>query len=989
LFINKVNNDKQTVGQNEYPLSDIFLKYKIEYPVIMICLRGLVVFFLFFITTCLSGQKPAQINQHPEQSSVGQGIPATVLNPVIRSIEDFINRNQENQHEKIYIHTDRTDYMQGDTIWFKAYLWFGYDQIPDTASGILYADLISSDGRVILKRKLLIQNGTAIGDFSLDTTIIPGRYSLLAYTRLMQNLNSGVPFYLTITINPVNQKFQFECIPFIIKQPGNDTLKIGMKFFEVDRTGSINNSVRHKIIYSLKIGDHLPQADSILAENTKGHVFKYSLAGISKQDSVAEFKVSVNDNHLTSEKQIRIPLQDNIDLQFFPEGGRLVSGLGSRIAFKATGEDGLGRDIAGEIRTGDDVVVSGFKSTNRGMGSFRLKPDTEKEYFAHFWYHNQKYIVPLPGASKEGCAMSVSFKGNIKDPFISLKKISSGEISTKYIIGSAYGKIWFSALVKTFTDSCRLRVPLELLPEGVCRLTVLNVFFEPECERLIYIDKNQRLKIEVIPDSSSYGARSKITLQVKAYDSGGTPVRTSLSLTVTDIGLKDQNSAFSGICAYKLLESELQGYIEDADSYFKGDSVSDSDALDLLLLTQGYRKFLPPETNNDRLKFSPEKYFDISGNIKFSGNKSGEKKFNYHNIDLTLISISEKPYFRLSHPDSLGNFIFQFPLMSGKQHLMLQAATPKKKHFNGDIFLNDPVAPPKLTGSLPVYNTIISPAAEYVSRIQAFTKSEITKIPLPGSMSRTLEEVVVKAKANPKNWWRNYEKDATKIADLDFLDPGGDRYMNINDLLVKEFGARWYNNERAGLNTVLLPCIKLVERGMNFWFPIYLVDGNVYWNGKDFDFSKLNTLSAYPVNEIKKILVIPPGKNIVMNNAYKPIIGFPQFILQSMVIIETYSKNTYRGDIQGVKKFVLDGLNAPRLFYSPRYEGTLRNSPAYDGRATLFWEPSVKTDSTGQAKVEFFTGDRKAELEVIVNGIESETGYPGQGKTIINSDLKK
>ena len=54
---------------------------------------------------------------------------------------------------------------------------------------------------------------------------------------------------------------------------------------------------------------------------------------------------------------------------------------------------------------------------------------------------------------------------------------------------------------------------------------------------------------------------------------------------------------------------------------------------------------------------------------------------------------------------------------------------------------------------------------------------------------------------------------------LILLDPGGDRYMNINDLLVKEFGAKWYNNESAGLNTVLLPCIKLVGRGMNYLVP--------------------------------------------------------------------------------------------------------------------------------------------------------------------------
>ena len=56
----------------------------------------------------------------------------------------------------------------------------------------------------------------------------------------------------------------------------------------------------------------------------------------------------------------------------------------------------------------------------------------------------------------------------------------------------------------------------------------------------------------------------------------------------------------------------------------------------------------------------------------------------------------------------------------------------------------------------------------------------------------------------------------------------------------------------------------------------------------------------------------------------------------------------------------------------------------YDGRVTIFWEPSIWTDANGQAKVEFYTSDRQTGLEVIVNGIEVESGYPGEGQAQIN-----
>jgi hypothetical protein len=941
-----------------------------------------VILFLLINTSGLFSQKSPQLIHSLNPDSSGQNSSHDSLNTRFRSIEEYIEENQGLPVEKIFLHTDRLNYIQGDTLWFKGYLWYGYDQIPDTVSGVMHVDLINSEGKILRKRKLLVQNGTSNGEFCLDTTIMPGRYALRASTKLMHNLSSGEPFYRPFTISPSNHNFRFECTPVIIKEIRNDSLKIGFRFFETDQNGNFNNSYRHEVRYSLKIGDQVT-TDSILLENTKEHILKYRLAGISSHDSVAEFGISVRENRLTSEKRISIPLQENVDLQFFPEGGNLVNGLLSKVAFKAIGTDGLGKEVSGEIRTTDDKVVATFKSTFKGMGTFLLKPLANQKYSANFWYKNQKYIVPLPQSALSGIVMSARPGSNDIDRLLSIRQAPSGEISPKYVIGSAYGKIWFSALLKSFTDSCSLKIPVELLTEGVCRLTVLNSFFEPECERLIYINKNQRFKVEVIPDSSSYSTRSKVTILIKANDPDGNPVLTNLSLAVSDMQKLPKEAGAHGISAYRLLESELKGYIEDAESYFKDDSRINENYLDLLLLTQGYRKFVSDNSKRPAIYFIAENSFNINGKITFGGSKTQERKVNYRDINLSLMSVSDKPFVGLAKPDSMGNFSFQVPLMTGKPHLMLQATTSKNKPFNGDITMDKPADLPKFS-SLPasVFNTAAS-EAEYLRPAKPVTKKEIATIPDYGLMSKTLGEVTVTAKATAKNWWRNYDKDAVKIADLDSLDPGGDRYRDLNNLLVQEFGARAYNNDNEGLNTVLLPCVQFALKGMRFWFPIYLIDGKKYWNGEGFDFTLLNTLSAFPVNEIKRILIIPPGKSIVMNYAYKPIIGFPQFILQSMVVIETYSKSTYRGDIQGVKKFILDGLDVSRVFYSPRYDGPARNNPEFDGRATLLWVPSIYTDSSGQARIDFYTGDRMTNLEVIVNGIETKSGFPGNGNVQI------
>jgi hypothetical protein len=273
------------------------------------------------------------------------------------------------------------------------------------------------------------------------------------------------------------------------------------------------------------------------------------------------------------------------------------------------------------------------------------------------------------------------------------------------------------------------------------------------------------------------------------------------------------------------------------------------------------------------------------------------------------------------------------------------------------------------------YNNVPSVITQ-TRRLQAIKKTKESKIPPAASMSFTLEEVTVKAKA--KNWYRHFDKEAMKIADLDSLDPTGKGYETVYDLLIKEFGAREVIIHRnGGIKTIVLPCVSLAA---SEYFPIYVVNGRTMFNGGESGemfLSFLEYISTIPVNEIKRIMVLPPG-NIAYHYA-DPIVIMD--VRQSLVVIETYSGNKMvRGDPEGIKTFLLEGLDVPRTFYSPVYEGPARTNPVYDGRAALFWNPIVSTDSTGQAEVSFYTSDRQASLEIIVNGIEIGSGNPGQGR---------
>ena len=929
---------------------------------------------------------------------------------VVGSVEEYRKSNASLPGEKVFLHLDRPNYMQGDTIWFKAYSWFGYDQIADTVSKVLYVDLLNPEGKIELKKKLLIQNGTSVGEFSLDKNIYPGKFTLRAYTRWMQNENTGEPFYQTVTINAINQNFQVDCFPLIIKHADGDSLRVGFRFYEIDPAGDLKSNYSHNVIYSIKIGERQLSSGQKLAANTKEQIFTNRLPAIGENDSVAVLKISIKDERLTFEKEFRIPLKEELDFQFFPEGGKLVNGLESKVAFKAIGTDGLSREVKGIIKSGDGEEVSSFGSSHKGMGAFLFKPETNKQYTAFVEYNHRQFKFSLPGAVEEGCVMSVDYKEKENVPSVSVKYSPLNANAQKYIVGSSYGKIRFVTIIKTKEDSCSAKIPVELFPEGVSRLTLLDGEFKPECERLIYIDRDQRFKIEVKPDSLFYGLRSKVSLSVKTTTPNGEAVPANLSLAVVDKEQITKDGGTGGISAYKLLESELKGNIEDASQYFKNDSLINHKALDLLLLTQGYRRFANGNAKLSVIKYYPERGFEVTGKVALHGNAN--KNFNYSDLGITILCPTENVYFDQTHSDSLGQFRFQIPLMQGKPLSLLKAFTstgklnrekiPKEKSFRGDILLDEIETPILFKTPLPPSIRIAAPTTEYVRQLQAVRKTEVSKAANGIAWHLNLPEFTIKGK--DKDWYTHFEDEASKIADLDSLDPTGKKYDNIYDLLIRDFGARKCRYEDAATETVILPCTSL---GPSKYYPIYVLNGQTYCNAGEDSFvyvSLLRGLTSIRVNEIKTLMVLPPG-NIAYHYAdskvffgdvtVKQIFGEPKIramgrfypgIKQSMVVIETYSKkNFYRGDPDGIKTFVLEGLDAPRVFYSPRYEGVTKDSKIYDGRATLYWNPSVRTNDKGEAKVEFYTGDRRTEMEVIVNGIEIGNGFTGQKVIMINS----
>jgi hypothetical protein len=128
----------------------------------------------------------------------------------------------------------------------------------------------------------------------------------------------------------------------------------------------------------------------------------------------------------------------------------------------------------------------------------------------------------------------------------------------------------------------------------------------------------------------------------------------------------------------------------------------------------------------------------------------------------------------------------------------------------------------------------------------------------------------------------------------------------------------------------------------------------------------MNTLFTYDPLKVKTI-------DVVQEKYFRSGAVFPGII----------SLKTFRGRTDGemidpnANVLAYEIVQKQRKFYSPSYDSAV-SSHMPDFRSTLYWNPSVLTDATGKAEVEFFTSDLEGEFVISVRGLSP-------GKMIANN----
>ncbi|MBS1533347.1 MAG: TonB-dependent receptor plug domain-containing protein [Bacteroidetes bacterium] len=354
---------------------------------------------------------------------------------------------------------------------------------------------------------------------------------------------------------------------------------------------------------------------------------------------------------------------EKIDVQFFPEGGELVAGVRSRVAFKAVGFNGLGKDIKGTIEDSSGNVVADFAAQHLGMGEFALVPEAGKSYHARINIAGETaFTVDLPKASPSGYTLSVN--NSEKDSIyvkisVNDKTLTTDKDKTFYVIAQSNGKVYYTTQGKLEQTTYIAAIEKNRFPEGITQFTLFDQSGEPLAERIAFIEnKADEISLTLNTNSQTFNTRDQVELNLAAKDSAGRPVTGSFSVSViNETNVNPDENSESTILNNLLLTSELKGYIEQPNYYFTNQSDKTRTDLDLLMLTQGYRRYewkeilTQPFTSTAIQQYPPERTQELTGTIT----KPGGQAIPHGKV--TLLATKQN-LVRDTTADENGRFIF-------------------------------------------------------------------------------------------------------------------------------------------------------------------------------------------------------------------------------------------------------------------------------------------------------------------------------------------
>jgi hypothetical protein len=774
---------------------------------------------------------------------------------MVKSIKERFDLYSKNAlQEKIYLHLDRSLYLIGETVWFKAYYLDGSRHRPLDMSKVAYMEVLDRENNAVVQTKFSLQKGKGNGSVIIPASIASGNYKVRCYTNWMKNFSADAYFETNISV--VN--------PFVKFDPDPDKEK-----------------------------------------------------------------------------------EDTYDVQFFPEGGYLVKGIESKVAFRATNANGKGISFKGFVINDRNDTIVRFQPAWYGIGNFLFKPQDSEKYRAVITdSKGKRYDYQLPEIRQQGYVMHVTDAADGRIKIMVTGRLNEESEPPVYLL--AHTRQAGTIVEKgTFKDGkTDFYINRAQLGDGISHIAVLNEKLKPVCERLYFKRPEKQLQIEASVSKPEFSVREKVTMNLVAAAGNDLSDLSNLSVSVY---LSDSIKALetTNMASYFLLTSDLHGTVEDPEYYFQHADKETDQALDNVMISHGWRRFKWDQVFSSRIP-AYEHLPEFDGHFVFGKVLNTRDNAPASGIDTYFSALDFPARLFVSQSDRSGNIMFELKNFTGAKEVILQTNTLKDSIYKFEVL--SPFSKQFSLGAVPSFSFDRTLGNQLLTR----------------SINMQTVNSFMPRKFKAHKPVLNDSLAFFGIPDEKYFLDDFTRFPTMEEVL-REY-VRGVMVRKRGNSFHFRMIDKLIPNTFYSSDPLVLLDGIPVFN--------INKIMAIDALKIKKVELMSSWYFLGSNN-FTGIVSF----------------STYKNDLAGfepdprVLVMPYEGVQAQREFYAPKYDSqTEVASRLPDFRNLLHWAPDITTDQTGKAQIQFFTSDQTGTYKVVVQGI---TGSGVAGSKVFSFDVGK
>ena len=638
-------------------------------------------------------------------------------------------------------------------------------------------------------------------------------------------------------------------------------------------------------------------------------------------------------------------------LLFMPEGGDLIEGLSSKIAFKVTNSNGEPIHAACEILDSKNNKVASIETKHQGMGLFDLFPKKDEFYRAAFSINNKNIFIDLPKPKKEGIVLSVDNASNNTIYFnIKRSELNSAAYNKLLLTGRMNNTLIYSSEINFDEGKSAGGINKKKFPSGILQLTIFTETGMPLAERLVFINNYQIPDIHINADSGTVVKRQKKTHSIDLSSFK------HLSASVSVVNYDADSSRYDdNLLTSLLLTSEIKGLIIEPGYYFKDKNPETISNQDLLMMTHGWRRLTWKRilsNENYNLKYGIESDISIRGIITRLSGKT------LPNSRMDLITKTEDSTTILSTININANNEFVLSGLNFKKtaSIYYQGTNSKKENELTTVKI------------LPAHFDTLKKSSYYFIRKNATENLKFgnyyqtifnEKNEIEGR-GKVLKEIVIKVKRiRVEDSLSNiYASDVFRNSEYTIALTDAKMYSVWDYLRFRISGISIGKNEFGETTVFLRNNLFMSDQSTS----VFVTDPT--------------TNIDFYLNEIKvskdMIENIDPADFLLVKiwkATSSATIGSEQGA------IAFYTDKSKMSSIWRTKGFDMvkkEGYSVSREFLPFDYKYIPGDSVFQDVRPTLYWNANLKTDKNGQAIIQYYNDDKTKEFKITLMGIDVE-----------------